>query len=217
MTPAEVETAARNRYNAASDSFYSQSEVFDLIYQAEMVLATETNCIEAVDSSTTTVSGTQGYAFPTNFIAVKRVEWNGRRLKKIDMREDDLLTALSAATTVTGDPTYYFIWNGSIYLREIPGSAQTLKVYGYKQPTALSTNPISTTLSVPTRHHTKLINYVTAHIAFKDKDFEGFRTMMELFDKDVETARAFEKKRQRQDQFSYVRAEEQMSHTEFGA
>lgn len=216
MTPSEVETAARNRYNAASDNFFSQAELFDLIYQAEMILATETNCIEAVDSSTTTVSGTQSYAFPTNFIAVKRVEWNGRKLTKIDMREDDLVTALAASTTVTGDPTYYFVWNGLIYLREIPGSAEVLKVYGYKQPTALSTNPVSSSLSVPTRHHTKLINYVAAHISAKDKDFEGLRAYMEIWEQDVERARVYEKKRQRQDSFAHVKNEEQMGYTEFG-
>lgn len=216
MTPSQVETAARNRYNAASDSFYSQSEIFDLIYQAEMELATRTHCIEGVDSSTSTVNGTQSYAFPTNFIAVRRVEWNGRRLKKIDFREDDLITALASNTTTTGDPTYYFTWNGTIYLREIPGSAQTLKVWGYKQPSALSTSPISTSLSVPERHHIKLINYVTAHIAGKDKDYEGFRYFMDLWDKSVALAEREERRHRRADQFSYVRTEEQMQTTEFG-
>lgn len=216
MTPSQVETAARNRYGASTDSFFSQSEIFDLIFQAEMILATQTFCIEGVDSSTTTVSGTQSYAFPTNFIGVKRVEWNGRRLKKYDFREDDLVTALAANTTTTGDPTYYFIWNGTIYLREIPGSAQTLKVWGYKQPTALSTSPISTSLSVPVRHHPKLINYVTSHIAAKDKDYEGSRYYLELWEQDVKRAEAEEKRLKRADQFSYVRTEEQMQTTEFG-
>jgi hypothetical protein len=216
VTPSQVETAARNRYNASSDSFYSQSEIFDLIYQGEMILATETNCIEASDSTTTTVSGTQSYAFPTNFISVKRVEWNGRRLKRVDMREDDLLTAMAADTTTTGDPTYYFEWNGYVYLREIPGSAETLKFFGYKQPTALSTSPVSSSLSVPARYHTSLINYVTAHIAAKDKDFEGLQSFMKLWEQDLQRARVYEKRRQRMDQFSYVRTEEQMSHTEFG-
>lgn len=217
MTPAQVETAARNRYNASTDNFFSQSEIFDLIYQAEQVLAVETDCIEGVDSSTSTVIGTQAYAFPTNFAAVTRVEWNGRRLVKIDMKEDDLVTALAANTTVTGDPTYYFIWNKTIYLREIPGSVQTLKVFGYKEPTALTTSPLSSTLSVPSWHHTKLVNFVTAHIAGKDKDWDGYNTYMERWDQDVERARVFEKRRKRGDRMAYVKSEEQIGYTEFGA
>jgi hypothetical protein len=215
VTPSQVETAARNRYNAASDNFYSQSEVFELIYQAESVLALETDCIEGVDSSTSTVIGTQGYAFPTGFTTVTRVEWNGRRLVKIDMKEDDALTALAANTTVTGDPVYYFVWNKTIYLREIPGSVQVLKIFGYKEPTALTTSPLSSTLSVPSWHHTKLVNFVTAHIAGKDKDFEGYQTYMDRWDQDVERARVFEKRRKRGDRMAYVKSEEELGQTGF--
>lgn len=216
MTPSEVETAARRQYNAATDTFYSQAEAFDLIYQAEMILATETNCIEAVDSSTTTVAGTQSYAFPTNFITIKRVEWNGRKLKRIDLREDDLLTALASNTTVQGDPTYYYLWNATIYLREIPSSAKVLKVYGYKQPTVLATSPLSTTLSVPARYHTSIVPYVSAHFAAKDRDFEGYAAFMAQWVKNLEAARRYEKRRLRGDSPAYVRLEEQMSDTEFG-
>ncbi len=216
MTPAEVETAARNRYNAASDTFFSQAEIFELIFQAEMVLAKESNCIEGRDTSTSTVAGTQSYAYPTNFIAVRRVEYDGKKLTKIDMREDDLLTALSADTTIQGTPTHYFIWNSTIYLREIPDAVETLKIYGFKQPTVLATSPISTTLSVPARYHTVLIDYVTAHLAAKDKDFEGYRVYMERWDAAVESARQYERKRQRADAFAYVKDEAQIVNTDLG-
>lgn len=216
MTPSEVETAARYRYGASTDTFFSQAEIFELIYQAEMVLATRAHCIQALDTSTTTVSGTQSYAFPTNFISVKRVTWNGRWLKKINFNEDDVLTSLSAATTATGEPSFYYIWNNYIYLREIPNAAQTLAIIGFKQPTALSTSPISTSLSVPARYHTGLIDFVVAHMALKDKEFTIYQMLMDRWDLVVKEAERYEEKRKRADSLNYVRLEEQMPTTDFG-
>lgn len=216
MTPEEVETAARNRYNAASDTFFSQAEAFDLIYQAETILAQETLCIETRDTSITTVAGTRAYPFPTNVIDVKRVEYDGRRLTKIDVNEDDILTALSADTTTQGTPAYYFIWNDTIYLREIPDAEETLTLYGHKLPTALSTSPISTSLSVPTRHHTKLVLFLQAHFAGKDKDYDGFQILLARWDKEVEAARKYEARRKRVDAFAYVKDEESQVMSQLG-
>ena len=42
MTPTEIMTRARTRYNAVGDKFFSDAELLDGIYEASMELAIET-------------------------------------------------------------------------------------------------------------------------------------------------------------------------------
>ena len=77
MTPSEVETAARRQYNATGDTFFSSEELAQLMYFGQMELAREVFCIEQTYSAST-VSGTQGYAYPSQVIGIKRITVDGR-------------------------------------------------------------------------------------------------------------------------------------------
>ena len=50
MTPTEIENQARSLYNATNDTFFTQAEILNLIYKAELELANECNVIEAIIS-----------------------------------------------------------------------------------------------------------------------------------------------------------------------
>jgi len=189
--------------------------VFKLIYEAELILATEANVIEGVDSSTSTVIGTQGYARPTGCIGVKRLEYNGTKLKPINMREDDAVTLNNSATTSTGTPQYYFEWNDTVYLRPIPDAVQVLKFYQYEEPTLLTT--ASTALSVPSRCHMRLVDYVVAEMKAKDDDLAAAQKYWDKFYDYVKKEKAFTAKRKRTDGFATVKDEESLAETFLGA
>src|ERR1041385_5258558 len=116
MSPTDIETAVRNKYNAVGDSFWSQAEIFGLIHEACQELAVETECIPAKDATSSTVAGTKAYSYPTRFIAIKRLEWNGQKLFKVDDRDADGLNLYNSAVTVSGNPQHYWIWNNQVYL-----------------------------------------------------------------------------------------------------
>ncbi len=214
MTPQQVEEAARRRYNSVDSSFWSQDEVFKLIYEAELILAKEALVIEASTTSSSTAS-TRAYSFPTSFIAIKRVEYNGAKLRPIDFREDDLLTLSNASTTETGTPQYYVVFNDQIYLRPIPDtSSVTITWYGYKEPTLLTT--ASSTLSVPTRYHIDLVEYVVSIMAAKDENLTLAQFYEARWLDRVEKAKAWQKKRLRTDGFATVKSEEMLSQTLLG-
>lgn len=215
MTPAQVEQAARRRYNAENSTFWSQDEVFKVIYEGEQILATEELVIEGRDTSTSTVNGTRAYSKPSLFIAIKRLEYDGQRLKRIDEREDDMLTLNNAGTTETGTPQYYSEWADSVYLRPIPDAAETLTIYGYKEATLLTT--ASTTLSVPSYCHTALINYVAAIMAAKDQRWDQYDRFMSAWEGDRMRIRAWVAKRKRTDAFAVVKDEESQAVTILGA
>lgn len=215
MTPAQVETAARRRYNSENSTFWSQDEIFKVIYEAEQILAMDALVIEATDTSITTVAGTRAYNKPSLFIAVKRIEYNGGKLKKIDFREDDALTLSNSTTTAQGTPQYYVEFDDQFLLRPIPDAAQTLTIYGYQEATLLTT--ASTTLSTPARCHSSLINYVAAVMASKDENWEMYNYFMQFWQKDVERHIAFTAKKKRQDGFAVVKDEESLAVTLLGA
>lgn len=214
MTPAQVEESARRRYNAVNASFWSQDEIYKIIYEGEQILAIEALVIEDKDTSITTVNGTRAYSYPSLTIAIKRIEYNGRKLQPIDLREDDALTLNNSGTLSTGDSQYYAIWNDQIYLRPIPSAAQTLTLYRYKEATLLTTASVS--LSVPVRCHTALIDYTIAHMGAKDGNFGIMDRYMNRWDSHLDQIKRWNAKRKRTDGYAVVKDEESLPVTFLG-
>lgn len=206
MTPANIVESARRRYNAVGDSFFADDELYGLIYEAQLDIQQDTKIAESTDSSITTVDGTRTYAFPTNWISLKRVEYNGIPLFKIDFDEDDQITGSRPDTTGKGTPTSYFVWNETIYLRPVPDDAQTLKLYGYKQPADVTSG--TDTLLLPEMFHYILIDYVTAEMAFKDNNNPVGSYYSTKYQRGVERIRAWVARRKRNGAFAVVKSEE---------
>lgn len=215
MTPQQVEEAARRRYNAESDTFYSQDEVFKIIYEGELELSTHGLVIEARDTSISTVAGTRSYSFPTSFIAIKRLEYDGNKLQLTDFREDDRLTLSNASTTSQGRAQFYQIFAKTIYLRPIPDGIKTLTLYGYKEPTLLTTS--SVVLSIPTEFHMDLVDFVSMQLCAKDKDYEGVGLYSQRWEAAKKKARQWMRRRMRTDSFSVVKDEDLLSLTILGS
>ena len=216
MTPAQVEARARQRYNSVSDTnFFTQAEIFDLIYDAELELSMEALVIENKDATITTVDGTRTYAFPSLTIAIKRIEYDGQKLEKIDFRDDDRLTLSNSAVATKGTPQYYEMFNDVIFLRPVPDSAKTLTIYLYQEPVLLTT--AATALSVPTRYHSYLVDFVVSMMAAKDDDLREAAVFYgNKWEANIEKAKKWERKRRRQDSFASVKDEESLGVTIVG-
>jgi len=204
MTPSQIEEAARRRYNSVSDNFWSSDEILELLYDACLELAMETNCIERL-YTTTTVAGTQSYAFPTNVVSIKRVTYDDKKLKPINMREDDAITGLNQGTTAQSSPEYYWFYDYTLYLRNIPDAAETLKLWAYVEPSAITS---TSTLEVPTEFHMKLVNYIVAEMAAKDSNFEAASYYTKKWEKAKLDVMKALKMRKRADSFGNVQDEE---------
>lgn len=212
MTPTQLVERARNKYNSLGDSFWSDQELLDLFTDACTEIAQETLCIERT-YTTTTVAGTQEYDFPTNTIAIKRVTYNGQKLKKISFREDDAITGLNQASTTRGTPSYYSQWNYTLALRPLPDAAYTLKIYAYNEPAALV---ITSVLEVPTVFHMRLIDYVLAEMAAKDSNEKAAKYYIDRWDKAKVEMKKWIAKRKRSDSFGVVQDEDQLIESYMG-
>lgn len=215
MTVAELLTQIKAEYNATNDTFFADTEYYSYLYQAEMILASKAKCIHAVDTSISTVAGTRTYSLPTNVIAIKRIEYNGIKLKKYNsFREDDFVTGSSANTASQGTPQYYEIFAKTIYLRPLPNAVQTLKIFAIKQPSAITST--ASTIDIPSEHHHTLINYALSRMYSKDKEFEGAIHYRNLWQQDVQDVIQWQAKQKRTDDAASVQDESELPETILG-
>lgn len=196
MTPSEIELAARQQYNAVGDTFWSQAELFNLIYKASMELATKTLCLPN-RYSTTSTAGTDELAVPTNAIAIRRVYYNNKALKPISLEEREEILGSSAATSVRGTPHAYCVEGETIFLVKTPStSSLTIVIWTFDEPDTVTA---SSTLGVPSRYHPNIIDYLVSEMFAKDKRYDLAKYKKDLWDKAVTDAMIFEKRRIRAD------------------
>lgn len=212
MTLTELITMARQRHNSVGDDFWSDEEIRGLIFSACIEMAREAFVIEGV-YSTTTVASQQQYTYPTSTIAIKRVTYDGIKLQPITFREDDQITGNNAATTSTGTPQYYAVWNDTIYLRPTPAAAATLEIFSYNEPQAITS---VSTLEIPTQYHIDIVDYLLSAMSAKEKNFEGATYWRDQWDKRLAKIKAHERKRLRRDSFTNVNDIDSMSESFIG-
>lgn len=213
MTPQEIMTTARRRYNAVGDSFFSDAEIYDLIYAGELELAREAFIIEN-SYSVTTVAGTQEYAYPANAIAIRRVVYDGKKLKPISFREDDAATGNDADTTNQGRPCFYYQFAQSIFLRPIPDNTLTLTVYTYDEPGQVT--GAAYPLEVPSQWHMGLVNFVVAEMFGKDQNQAMMNYYNNKWEKTKQDAIKFKARMKRTDANATVKDEESLAYSILG-
>lgn len=215
MSPTDIETYARAKYNAVNDTFFTSTEIQYLIYQAQLELANECNIVENM-YQTTTVQGTRQYSFPTQTRIIKRIEYINLagiavKLEPITFREDDALTLVNVASTTQGTPQFYSIFNFSIYLRPIPDTTGcTLNLYSYNEPQVVTTSSV---LDVPTPFHMDIVDFVVMHMYLKDKDPTSAMFYKQLWVEAKSRAKRWVQKRKRGDAFTITQNEDNLAVT----
>jgi hypothetical protein len=164
MTLSELLTYVRRIHNAETDTYWSDEEIRKLVEAGSNEIISILGLIEAVDTSITTVDGTQSYAFPSNVVYVRRVYFDSEPLKLVTQRIFD--TRDPTGSGVAGKPQEYFIWNNMIYLSPTPDEAKVLKLFVEKSQSSLTQN--TDTIEIPSVLHYRLADFVIAHMYAKD-------------------------------------------------
>lgn len=213
MIVQDVITTARDLYNATSDGFFTDTIMWNWIWHAANRLATEAWLIEQV-YTTTTVAGQKTYDFPTTTIAIKRVTYNGKKVKPYTFRQDDAATLSNSTAVTQGWVIYYTQFNYEIYCQPIPDSANPLVLYTFNQHSVITSS--SQALDLPQLFHMPLVNAVLARMHAKDKDFQGAAYYDTMFAQDIMAAKRWKNKKKAADAFSTVENEEVLPVTIFG-
>lgn len=198
MTPTQLLDAARRRYNAVGDNFYSDTEIYELMYAAHLEFARETLCIERV-YTTTSVASQFEYSLPENTISVKRITYDGIKLVPITFREDDAITALNANTLEVGSSQFYYVWNQTVHLRPMPDTdGLEIKIYSINEPQYITATSV---FEIPTNFHMETLNYVLSELYGKDKDFNAASYYRNLWSLALQNGKKFVQKSKRGDAF----------------
>lgn len=212
MTPTELETYVRQRYNAVGDTFFPQAEIFNMFWQAQVELALETECIKNIYTTTSTASQ-RSYDMPTNAMSIARMEYDGKRIFPNDFIDDDALTGNNPNETVTGTPINYQVFGSTFFLRPTPStSSLTIKIYSYDMPEQPST---TVSFSVPPRYHLFLSDFALFCMFAQDKngsmaDYHSRRWM-----ENKKLVLKTERMRMVGDQFRIVKDNEDLVHEPF--
>lgn len=212
MTPSEVNNAARDLYNAASDTFFTDAQMYNWQWQACHEFAKKAWLIERIYTAST-VASQQDYAYPTNTIAIKRLTVDGRKLKRTTHREDDGLTLSNSASATTGAPCYYTDYNFIVSLRPIPDAVYTLKIYSYNDAAAITA---ASTLEIPALFHFDLVDYLLWRMFAKDKDMTNAAFHLNEWKGHVQDAVSWQRRKRRTDSFATVQNEETLPVTILG-
>jgi len=96
--------------------------------------------MESVDTSITTVSGTQSYDLPTGYLEMRYVAYQTSPYTFLTyLAPPDFMRVYNAGEG-SGTPSHYTIIGSKIYLGMQPDSAKVLELGFFKRPTALSTS-----------------------------------------------------------------------------
>lgn len=206
MTPADIEQAARETYNAINDTNWSSTEICTLIHRACSELTRDCGLVIERVYTESTVASTGEYAFPTNAVSIHRITYAGKKLAPITMRDDDSLTIQNQATTDTGEPQYYYIWDRTIFLRPIPQTAGIeLKIFSLNLPQTVTPTSV---LEVPTFVHPYLSNFVLSEMAAKDLNPDMRNYYRTLWKEDKVAIKTTIRMQKRSDAFNIVQTEE---------
>lgn len=213
MTVTDLITASRDQYNATGDSFFTDTAMYNWIWEAAHQLATRAWMIERI-YTTTTVAGQQSYPFPSNALAIKRITVNGKKIKNITMRQDDAITLSNQNVTSTGWPIYYTEFSNQIFLRPTPDSAYTMQIWAYSDHQQITT--ANSPLEIPVRFQFPMINYVLFRMFAKDKDIANAMLHKNEWKETLAEAQSYRAKMKRTDSFAVVQDESTLPVTILG-
>ena len=206
MTPTEIETAARRKYNAVGDSLWGQEEIFGLLDAAQLDASSEGMLIEKI-YTTSTVADQEEYEEPANVVQIKRVEYNGCKLTKINELENDAFSLDNSVTTSTGTPSYYRLFSDSMFLTPTPSEVGTLRTYAITYPSAIA---VGSVLEIPALFHHDIVHYVVSEMFAKDENLNLSSYHRGMWSAAVKKMERWQKNRKRGDAFAHVQSDENL-------
>lgn len=211
MTPTQIENQARQMYNAVGDSFFPQDMILNIIYQAQLEMGVEVDFIEET-FSTTSVAAQREYTYPDNTVSIKRIEYAGVKLNKVELKDDPK----TSTTEASGTPDSYAIWNDVVILFPTPDTTgDAIKMFTHQRASAVTTTSV---LNIPAQYHMAIVDLILSVFFAKDKDRQMSIFHRNIWNEAVRKAKMETARRKRTDRFAQVRdSDYEPDFTRFGA
>lgn len=158
MLPSDIARRVRATMGDVSSALFLDVDIIDWINDAQEDIARKTNCLEAKQEFNAAVDD-YDYALAADFIAARRVEYNGKVLVKTTVEEMDKHHTERNVTISSGTPQVYFIHMGNLNLYPAPSSVGTnnIDLWYSKLPTVI--DDLADALDIPRRFHELIVKY----------------------------------------------------------
>lgn len=210
MTPTEVYELVRAQLTEIDPDFWTEQEIYNLLWNAEIVLTTEVGCCETT-SLDDTIAATREYDRPANAIKISRVTYDRKKLKKITFTDVD---SLEGDTEDDGEPDYYYEYGKFIGLVPTPTEIKTIKFYYSMIPTKLTN--VSTEFTIPEEFSHYLADYALYFAYLKDQQNSTANIHLGLWQNNLRLAKDQWGSRNSLDSYPVVRVEENYPFTDLG-
>lgn len=187
-------------------AFYSDTELYSYLSQAEMILANTIECTKTT-STLYTVVGQREYARPSGALVIDDAVWNGFTLIKVNDSDIPIIEGSQYGFTGSmGNPIYYYENGESIGLSPIPNASSSFVLSYSKSPDPIPT--VSGTFSIPGQFVYYLVDYVMYRCYAKDNDQNRSLFHINLWNVNIQKAASDYARRQRNNQIVVVRDRE---------
>lgn len=176
MTLSQALDFVRNRHNAASDTNWSDAEIYQLITGRCNEVLSIIGLIEDIDTSMISVSGVQTYPYPANVVSIKKILYDNYPVKQTTIREAESLK--EGNVVASGRPEYFYEWNKNIYFIPIPDTNNLeIRLFVEKLHPFID-NLTQTTIDIPEVLQYRMLDGVICDMYVKDLN-QGMATHYE--------------------------------------
>jgi hypothetical protein len=175
-----IQTVRYQAYEPTA-AFWADDEIRQYLWEGECEIARMAECVE-VATSITTVTSTQESTYTSTVETIKRVTYDGDRLKKIDFRDLDTLDEDGTASDAsTGNPTHYYLWgNNTIGFWPVPTTSAAVKIWGNGTPAQITSSVSAFT--VPPQFHNAIPDYALYRMYSKDQDDSRAKLHLDIWE-----------------------------------
>jgi hypothetical protein len=209
MIAGDVLTTVRNQLYEPTAGFWTDSELYGYMNQAEQEIALNIRCTQA-QTAITSVTAQSMYTRPAAYY-IDRITWGGDKLKKIDMTDYE---ALCRGATTIGSPTYYYELGDTLGLWPIPATADSVCVYYVSIPPALTGS--SSVFTVPVYFHNMIQDYCLYRAFAKDQNQAQAGFFKDQWDKNMLRAFTYWRNKTNSDLYQVVKDEDCYTDSELG-
>ena len=206
-TPANVLSFVRNQIAESAADFYTDSEIYGYMSQAELEVVKRLKCNIVYDASNVSGIGTREYSKPTGYISAYRITYDSLKLKKIDFNQFDMAEGTGYGFTgSTGSPEYYADYGDENYiaLSPIPNVAgKTIAIWYLKEPDAIT--DASGDLTIPSDFGYYLADYCLFRMYFKDDQVDKANAHIDLWNENLKKMEKEYKQRKGGDSYRTVK------------
>ena len=207
LTPASL--VERIRYmTGESDTFWTDPEIYAYMTEAEQLVTDRVDCSQ--DSTTiASVANQRQYDVPDRVKDLKRVEYNGQKIKNIDFNELGALEDTGSDSTSTGDPRFYYMWGDKIGVSPVPGNDGTNISMYFTAAITTDYSAATASFNTPSWIPHYYADFILWRSYMKDDELKKTASVYEArWERDLEEIESAWKDRQMGDQYTTVKQDD---------